>query len=1152
MATITGSSGNDSLVGGLEDDSISGLAGNDTLIGSGGNDTLDGGAGNDSITGDAGNDTILLQDGFGNDTVAGSTGNDVIDASALTVGVNLTYSSTFGNGSLTAGSNALNFTGVERFIFGSGNDTVNGSTPAELIDGGAGNDSLGSGAGADTVIGGAGNDTIVGGAGADLLDGGDGNDLFVLFTGDGGDTITGGNGVDTANMFLVSSAVTATFTTPGSGTITGTPGTYSFSGIEAFVSGLGNDSIVGSAGAESLVASNGNDTVQGNDGNDTLDGGSGTDQLFGGSGADRLIGGDGADILTGDAGDDTFVLAGGDSATGGAGDDVFTFDRTLPAGTTVTLVGGETGEDLTDPTNNPGGRVGDVLDLRGMVNVTVIPGLAEAGTAVFTNTGGLSITVQYSEIEVILTGDFTVDGTAGNDSMPSSFIDAQGDKIDGNDGVDDLINAAAGDDTVNAGLGSDTVDGGTGNDSLLGAAGNDSVLGGTGNDTLSGGTGNDILTGGDGDDRFILATGDGSDTLTGGEAAEGLGDLLDATAQTANVTLALTAAEAGTLISGSDTVSFSQIERIALGSGNDSVTGSTGNDSVDAGAGNDTLSGAAGNDTLSGGSGNDLLLGGAGADSLIGGAGTDTVSYATSAFGVAIDLATGTGAGGDAEGDRFSGIEGVIGSDLSDDIAGSGAAETLIGGLGDDALLAASGNDSVEGGAGDDYAEGGAGDDTVSGGDGNDLLYGDGINDSGRDLVIGDAGNDTLIGNALSDTLQGGVGNDLLYGGYLGQAGGDLLDGGAGIDTVSYEFSNVGVTVNLATGAGTGGDADGDTITGAEVVIGSDFDDLLAGGSGAETLIGGTGNDTLTGGAGDALSGGTGDDVFRFDRLAAGTAGLAVTGGANSTNGLGDVLSLQGLTSFTAAWTNGDKATGSGTLTYLNANGDLVTVTFSEIERIICFARGTLITTARGEVPVQDLQLGDLILTVDRGYQPLRWLAARHLTAEELARAPNLRPIRIRAGALGCGLPRRDLTVSPQHRILVRSKVAERMFASPEVLMAAKHMLELDGVETVEAAEAVEYWHLMCDRHEVILAEGAESETLFTGPEAMAALPRACHDELKRIFPDLATTTTGPAARPLPKGAACRQLVQRHIQNRKPMLSNPPAPASLPPAFAAE
>nr|AIA91314.1 CAZy families GT4 protein [uncultured Gluconobacter sp.] len=96
---------------------------------------------------------------------------------------------------------------------------------------------------------------------------------------------------------------------------------------------------------------------------------------------------------------------------------------------------------------------------------------------------------------------------------------------------------------------------------------------------------------------------------------------------------------------------------------------------------------------------------------------------------------------------------------------------------------------------------------------------------------------------------------------------------------------------------------------------------------------------------------------------------------------------------------------------------------------------------------IEDLRVGDLVLTKDDGPQPLRWISSRHVSAEMLAAHPNMRPIRIRAGALGEGLPLRDLIVSPQHRMLVRSKVAERMFGEEEVLVAAKHLLELDGVD---------------------------------------------------------------------------------------------------------
>lgn len=369
-------------------------------------------------------------------------------------------------------------------------------------------------------------------------------------------------------------------------------------------------------------------------------------------------------------------------------------------------------------------------------------------------------------------------------------------------------------------------------------------------------------------------------------------------------------------------------------------------------------------------------------------------------------------------------------------------------------------------------------------------------------VINGGAGHDTLTGGVDADSISGFAGDDALIGNggndtLVGAAGNDSLDGGAGNDS-------------------------------------------LLGGTGNDALSGGDGNDTLEGSAGDTLLGGAGDDVFRFDWLAAGTAAITVAGGANTATGLGDVLSLQGLTSYTAAWTGGDKASGSGTLTYLNSSGNLVTVNFSGIERVICFARDTRIATARGEVPIQDLRLGDLILTADRDAQPLRWPAARRLSAEDLDAAPNLRPIRIRSGALGCGLPRRDLTVSPQHRILIRSKVAERMFGSPEVLVAAKHLLALDGVAVVEAGGGVEYWHLMCDRREVILAEGLEAETLFNGPEALAAIPAACQTELLRLLPGIAGQAIGPAARPLPRGAACRHLVQRHVTNAKPLLSAPP------------
>lgn len=225
----------------------------------------------------------------------------------------------------------------------------------------------------------------------------------------------------------------------------------------------------------------------------------------------------------------------------------------------------------------------------------------------------------------------------------------------------------------------------------------------------------------------------------------------------------------------------------------------------------------------------------------------------------------------------------------------------------------------------------------------------------------------------------------------------------------------------------------------------------------------------------------------------------------------------------------------------------IVSITFTELEAnnfsgmtadrplldFLCFTRGTRIETDRGAVPVEMLRPGDLVRTLDHGLQPLRWIGARSLSAAELAAAPHLCPVRIRAGALGAGLPLRDLTVSPQHRVLVRSKVAERMFGAPEVLVAAKHLTELDGIDQIEGASGVDYWHFLLDRHEVVFSEGARTESLFTGPEAMKALSPEARAEILTLFPELAQTPDiRPSARPLVNGRQGRSLAHRHAMNR--------------------
>ena len=100
-------------------------------------------------------------------------------------------------------------------------------------------------------------------------------------------------------------------------------------------------------------------------------------------------------------------------------------------------------------------------------------------------------------------------------------------------------------------------------------------------------------------------------------------------------------------------------------------------------------------------------------------------------------------------------------------------------------------------------------------------------------------------------------------------------------------------------------------------------------------------------------------------------------------------------------------------------------------------------------MPVERLEIGDLIDTKDHGPREICWIGSRTLTKSELVATPKICPVRIKAGALGRGVPQRDLVVSPQHRILVRSAIAERMFGNPEVLVAAKHLLALEGISVV-------------------------------------------------------------------------------------------------------
>ena len=844
---------------GSGNDDITGRSGADHIAGGGGNDTLDGGQGQDTLIGGAGDDLLLVSynndAGDGWDSVDGGAGTD---RAVYTLGGYATlYLVRFYD------SEGNRFADTDDFdtIFDLSRDLANFSqiglhggststfTNVEAIDIDATGGTRSNSAGEFWYLGGT---TYLGSTRGY-------NDRFIA------------NWSDQTNAVEWDFGSTAVQTLSNGITV-------GYMERMHVLFGSGNDDITGRSGA---------DHIAGGGGNDTLDGGQGQDTLIGGAGDDLLL-----VSYNNDAGD------GWDSVDGGAGTD-----------RAVYTLGGYATLYLVRFYDSEGNRFADtddfdtIFDLsRDLANFSQI-GLHGGSTSTFTNVEAIDIdatggTRSNSAGEFWYLGGTTYLGsTRGyNDRFIANWSDqtnavewdvrtagaqdlANGVTVGYFErvylalgGGDDTVTGAGNADHIEGGGGDDLLDGSGGNDTLIGGADDDFLNGGEGSDLLVGGVGDDILGGGFGNDTYQITVGDGADLILdpdGGsvnldgfdfDAAEFSRDgsvlQIDFTGSTDSLRILNYFSQSGDWRFYFDGVArdldvadlfhpWDSLGRI--------VTRVDGDNSTSwhlFGAGEFVL--------MNGGQ--DVVYAGVGADLIDGGSATDVVSYIDSDAAVTVDLATQTGAGGFAEGDRYIAVEAFQGSNHDDQFYGSSEGDIFSGELGNDILLGADGDDTLNGGAGDDTLTGGAGNDAVDGGEGYDVavlaIHYDQVEiefSDGGFIITSDLGADFYINVdsfQFADVVKSAdeiTSQDLAD--ISGSAGDDTLTGTNQSEVISAESGNDFLR-------GLGGD---------DMLFGMSGDDRLYGQAGDDTLVGGDGDDRLEGGAGaDHIDGGSGRDIVQY------------------------------------------------------------------------------------------------------------------------------------------------------------------------------------------------------------------------------------------------------------------------------------------------
>lgn len=532
----------------------------------------------------------------------------------------------------------------------------------------------------------------------------------------------------------------------------------------------------------------------------------------------------------------------------------------------------------------------------------------------------------------------------------------------------------------------------------------------------------------------------------------------------------------------------------ATDGGGDQITNGD-DDSITAGGGNDTVDGGADNDTIIGGLGNDSLLGGDGDDCIeVDGPFPDFLSG---------ELLTNGDFDGNANG--WTPINPTGGSQPTYFARGDGVRfnQNNEANFGDsifqqvDTVIGETYQTSVS------FAEFGARAETHTA-----LI--EILDDSGNviastsiDVADGEAPTVDLSFVATTATTELRVTNPTSTGSVFS-------------DLVLTNASIIGPDPSTP---GTPGDNFADGGDGDDKIVGGDGNDTIEGGSGDDTISagdgqdlvdGGTGNDSIEcGGDNDILDGGDDADTIVVNMLGNSVNTTTVIGGSggddNDTLDLSELLA-QGfaVTSFVQnPESNGNPGFNGQVQLFNSTTGQTANINYTDIENfIICFAKDTLISTNRGEVRVQDLHVGDRVVTRENGFQEIRWIGAKRLTQAEVLVQPELRPIVIKAGSLSHGLPESDLLLSPNHRLLLAGVEANLLFGEPEVLAAAKYLVGMDGV-TQSAPADVEYFHILFDHHEVILSNGAWTESFQPGDYALDGLGKEQRREIHVLFPEL-------------------------------------------------